>query len=243
MTRKEYADFLLPNVEHTKDYYEELYKERKLPENAIVTRFAPSPTGFVHIGGLFTSFISRKFASQTNGICLLRIEDTDQKREVENGIQQIIEDLKNYGIEFDEGAINEREEKGEYGPYIQSKRKDIYQAFAKYLIEQDMVAQKDKDPILCLAAEKGYLDIVKCLVERGSNGKVIDNITMCNIIRKGYLHILKYLAMHGLDIHMKNDSALCVAALNGKFRIVKYLIKENANIHTTNDFVQLQKDI
>ena len=138
MTRKEYADFLLPNVEHTKDYYEELYKERKLPENAIVTRFAPSPTGFVHIGGLFTSFISRKFASQTNGICLLRIEDTDQKRQVENGIQQIIEDLKNYGIEFDEGAINEREEKGEYGPYIQSKRKDIYQAFAKYLIEQDL---------------------------------------------------------------------------------------------------------
>jgi hypothetical protein len=111
-----------------------------------------------------------------------------------------------------------------------------YLEVTKYLIEQDMVAQKDKDPILCLAAEKGYLDIVKCLVERGSNGKVIDNITMCNIIRKGYLHILKYLAMHGLDIHMKNDSALCVAALNGKFRIVKYLIKENANIHTTNDF-------
>ena len=138
MTRKEYADFLLPNVEHTKEYYEELYKERNLPSDAIVTRFAPSPTGYVHIGGLFTSFISRKFATQTNGICLLRIEDTDQKRQVENGIQQIIEDLKNYGIEFDEGALNEREENGEYGPYIQSKRKDIYQAFAKYLIEQDL---------------------------------------------------------------------------------------------------------
>lgn len=138
MTRKEYADFLLPNVEHTKEYYEELYKERNLPENAIVTRFAPSPTGYVHIGGLFTSFVARKFASQTNGICLLRIEDTDQKRQVENGIEQIIKDLKNYGIEFDEGSINEIEEIGKYGPYIQSKRKDIYQAFAKFLIEQDL---------------------------------------------------------------------------------------------------------
>lgn len=138
MTKKEYADFLLPNVEHTKEYYEELYKERNLPENAIVTRFAPSPTGYVHIGGLFTSFVARKFASQTNGICLLRIEDTDQKRQVENGIEQIINDLKNYGIEFDEGSINETEEIGKYGPYIQSKRKDIYQAFAKFLIEQDL---------------------------------------------------------------------------------------------------------
>ena len=138
MTRKEYADFLLPNVEHTKEYYEELYKERNLPSDAIVTRFAPSPTGFVHIGHLFTSFVARRFASQTGVICLLRIEDTDQKRQVENGINQIIEDLKNYGIEFDEGAINETEEKGEYGPYIQSKRKDIYQAFAKYLIEEGL---------------------------------------------------------------------------------------------------------
>lgn len=138
MTKKEYADFLLPNVEHTKEYYEELYKERNLPENAIVTRFAPSPTGYVHIGGLFTSFVARKFATQTGGICLLRIEDTDQKRQVENGIEQIINDLKNYGIEFDEGSINEIEEIGKYGPYIQSKRKDIYQAFAKFLIEQDL---------------------------------------------------------------------------------------------------------
>lgn len=138
MTKKEYADILLPGVKKTKEEYEALYKERNLPEGAIVTRFAPSPTGFVHIGGLFTSFIASRFAKNTNGKFLLRIEDTDQKREVESGISKIIKDLKDYGITFDEGAISETEEVGNYGPYIQSKRKDIYQAYAKYLIEQDL---------------------------------------------------------------------------------------------------------
>ena len=137
MTKKEYSDILLPNVEHTKEYYEELYPERNLAEGKIVTRFAPSPTGFVHIGSLFTSFISSRFARQTNGVMVLRIEDTDQKREVENGITNIIKDLKTFNIEFDEGALDEINYKGNYGPYIQSKRKDIYQAFAKYLIEND----------------------------------------------------------------------------------------------------------
>lgn len=138
MTKKEYADLLLPNVEKTKEYYEEFYKERNLPNDAIITRFAPSPTGFVHIGHLFTSFVARRFASQTNGICLLRIEDTDTKRTVEDGIKLIIKDLKNYGIKFDEGIKSETEEEGEYGPYLQSNRKDIYQAFAKFLIEKDL---------------------------------------------------------------------------------------------------------
>ncbi len=138
MTKKEYADFLLPNVTHTKEEYEQMYQKRNLDKSAIVTRFAPSPTGFVHLGSLFTSFVSRRFATQTNGVCLLRIEDTDTKRTVENGIEEIIESLKNYGIVFDEGAISETEEVGAYGPYIQSKRKDIYSAFAKYLIENDL---------------------------------------------------------------------------------------------------------
>ncbi len=138
MTKKEYADILLPGVKHTKEEYENMYKERELPEDAIVTRFAPSPTGFVHIGHLFTSFIASHFAKQTNGICLLRIEDTDTKRTVENGIANIIKDVKDYGISFNEGQVSETESIGEYGPYIQSKRKDQYQAFAKYLIENDL---------------------------------------------------------------------------------------------------------
>lgn len=138
MTKKEYADILLPNVTKTKEEYEKIYKRRNINENSIVTRFAPSPTGFVHIGHLFTSFVANRFAKQTNGICLLRIEDTDTKRTVENGINQIIKDVNDYGITFNEGAKSETEETGEYGPYIQSKRKDIYQSFAKYLIENDL---------------------------------------------------------------------------------------------------------
>ena len=138
MTKKEYADILLPGVNHTKEEYEEMYKDRDLPEGAIVTRFAPSPTGFVHIGGLLSSFIARKISKQTNGVMFLRIEDTDQKRLVENGVSKIIEDLKSFNITFDEGATGEEEYIGNYGPYVQSKRKDIYQAFAKYLIERDL---------------------------------------------------------------------------------------------------------
>lgn len=138
MNRKEFADFLLPGVVHTKEEYENMYPERNIDEKAIVTRFAPSPTGFVHIGSLFSSFVANKFAKQTNGICFLRIEDTDQKRSVENGISDIIRDLGNFNIKFDEGMTSETTEEGSYGPYLQSKRKDIYQAFAKYLIEQDL---------------------------------------------------------------------------------------------------------
>lgn len=138
MNRKEFANYLLPNVVHTKDEYEAMYPERDLSEGAIVTRFAPSPTGFVHVGSLFSSFVANRFAKQTNGICFLRIEDTDQKRTIENGISGIIRDLDNFNIVFDEGMTGEDSEKGNYGPYLQSKRKDIYQAFAKYLIELDL---------------------------------------------------------------------------------------------------------
>lgn len=138
MTNKEYADILLPNIDKTIEDYENLYPKRNLDEKAIVTRYAPSPTGFVHMGALFSAFIASKFAKQTNGVFYLRIEDTDQKREIENGVIGIINDLKNYGISIDEGMISESEWIGEYGPYIQSKRKEIYQTFAKHLIINDL---------------------------------------------------------------------------------------------------------
>lgn len=137
MTNKEYADILLPGVEKSWEEYEKMYPERDLPEGAMVTRYAPSPTGFVHIGALFTSFLDGRFAKQTNGICYLRIEDTDQERSIENGIESIINSLNDFKITFDEGPISETEEKGNYGPYIQSKRGDIYKAYAKKLIEED----------------------------------------------------------------------------------------------------------
>ncbi len=135
MDYKDLANKIFPEAKDIA-YYEEKYPERNLKEGAIVTRFAPSPTGFVHIGGLYQSLIARKLASQTEGVFLLRIEDTDQKREVENGITDIVQSLDNFGIEPDEGMISETEGKGIYGPYRQSMRKEIYQSYAKYLIEQ-----------------------------------------------------------------------------------------------------------
>ena len=133
MTRKEFSELLVPNVEHDYMYYENKYPERNLNPGQMVTRFAPSPTGFVHMGSLYSSFVDLVMARQSKGIAFLRIEDTDQKREVENGIEGIINDFKNLNINFDEGPSFG----GIYGPYVQSERGDIYRAYVRKLIEED----------------------------------------------------------------------------------------------------------
>lgn len=135
MDYKELANLIFPDAKDI-SYYEEKYPERNLPEGAIVTRFAPSPTGYVHIGGLYQSLVAKMSAKKTGGVFFLRIEDTDQKRKVENGVTDIVNSLKVFDMAPDEGMISETEWTGEYGPYIQSERKEIYQAYAKYMIEQ-----------------------------------------------------------------------------------------------------------
>ena len=134
MDYKDLADLIFPDVKPI-EYYEEKYPKRNLKEGAIVSRFAPSPTGFVHIGGLYQALVARKVSTQTEGVFFLRIEDTDQKREIENGITDIVNSLKDFGIEEDEGMVNETEGKGNYGPYKQSLRGDIYRSYAKHMIE------------------------------------------------------------------------------------------------------------
>lgn len=135
MDYKDLANTIFPDIKEI-SYYEEKYPKRNLPEGGIVTRFAPSPTGFVHIGGLYQSVIAKKMANQTGGVFFLRIEDTDQKREVENGVIGIINALKEFEISPDEGMTDEENYIGNYGPYKQSLRKEIYQSYAKYLIEK-----------------------------------------------------------------------------------------------------------
>ena len=135
---KELADLMFPEVTETIQDIEKKYPERKLKEGAEVTRFAPSPTGFVHMGSLLSAFEDFKAAKDTGGVFYLRIEDTDSERSVEHGIEGIINDLANFNIIPDEGVIGENEEKGDYGPYIQSKRKQIYHVYAKYLVEQGL---------------------------------------------------------------------------------------------------------
>ena len=132
--RLELASILFPNLEHDREYYEKMYPERNLPEGAMVTRFGPSPTGFVHMGSLFGSFIDATFARQSNGVFYLRIEDTDAKRTVENGVQGIFDDLESFDIIPNESTLVG----GEYGPYIQSERAEIYQTYVKDLIEKGL---------------------------------------------------------------------------------------------------------
>lgn len=130
------AELLFPDITKTPEDYEELYPARNLDEGAIVTRFAPSPTGFLHFGGLFAAFVSRTAAKSTGGVFYLRIEDTDKKREIEGGVSLIVKGLSDFGIELDEGMMSETEEKGDYGPYKQSARRDIYRCFVKELVKK-----------------------------------------------------------------------------------------------------------
>ena len=135
---KNIADAIFPDITMTYEDYENMYPPRSGTSKETTTRFAPSPTGFMHIGGLYTALVNCLYAKQRGGTIFLRIEDTDQKRLVENGITEIINTLKDFSISFDEGPLNESDDYGNYGPYRQSLRRDIYQAFAKYLLEKNL---------------------------------------------------------------------------------------------------------
>jgi glutamyl-tRNA synthetase len=128
------AQLLFPNVKQVPKDILKKYPERKT--KGMVLRFAPSPTGFIHIGNVYTGLTCTKLANQTEGVSILRIEDTDKEREVEGGVSQIVNGLKWFGIEFDEGMLDEENERGDYGPYIQSKRLDIYKVFVKDLVSK-----------------------------------------------------------------------------------------------------------
>ncbi len=126
------AKLLFPNVDKTPEYYEKRYPNRELKEGAMVVRYAPSPTGFMHLGNLYGAFINEHLASQSDGIFYLRIEDTDKKREVEGAKDVILNSLAYFGIQYQEGY----QKGGSYGPYVQSERKEIYQTYAKALVEE-----------------------------------------------------------------------------------------------------------
>ena len=140
MDQNRLAELLFPHITDTPASIEAKYPARQLPEGAKVTRFAPSPTGFVHFGGLFPSTVGERLAHQSGGVFYLRIEDTDAKREVEGAAEGLIKTLAKYGINFDEGAILDENgnisDKGAYGPYKQSQRGPIYQTYAKQLVRE-----------------------------------------------------------------------------------------------------------
>ena len=129
------AELLFPDVTETPEEVAARYLERDLPEGAKVTRMGPSPTGFMHLGNLYGALVDERLAHQSGGVFFLRIEDTDKKREVEGGVQLILETFRNFGLPFDEG-VTENGDKGKYGPYRQSQRAAIYHVFAKQLVQR-----------------------------------------------------------------------------------------------------------
>ncbi|MBO4886981.1 MAG: glutamate--tRNA ligase [Firmicutes bacterium] len=133
MDYQKLADRLFPYISETMEMMEEKYPERDLPEGAKVTRIAPSPTGFMHLGNLYGAMVDERLAHQSGGIFYLRIEDTDRKRLVENGVETILKVFHKFGLEFDEGATLEGDW-GNYGPYTQSERASIYQTYVKALV-------------------------------------------------------------------------------------------------------------
>ncbi len=131
------AEILFPNLSLTVDDIEAKYPQRQLAPGAMVTRLAPSPTGFIHLGNLYGAYADMKLANQSGGVFYLRIEDTDEKREVPGAVEEIINGLKYFGVDFDEGALIDGE-KGAYGPYRQSARKELYQVYARELVKKGL---------------------------------------------------------------------------------------------------------
>lgn len=188
MNREELANLIFPDITKTIKDYEEMYPERNLGENARVTRFAPSPTGFMHIGHFMPSLIDYVLARQSGGVFYLRNEDTDQSREVDGAVEYIRSVLDDYGMQPDEYEYRDLNEiKGNYGPYIQSERKEIYHTFIKHLLlegkaypcfltqeEMDVIREgqaKDKRRIGIYGRYAKYRDLpVSDAIERIKNG-------------------------------------------------------------------------
>ena len=157
MDYEKLAELLFPDVTEKPEDIEKKYPPRTLPEGAKVTRFAPSPTGFVHLGGLYQTIVGERLAHQSGGVFYLRIEDTDDKREVVGASQKLIGTLAHYGINFDEGASLSDDGgicyKGDYGPYKQSERGPIYRVYAKDLVRRGLAY-----PVFSTAEEMEILE-------------------------------------------------------------------------------------
>lgn len=139
MDNQKLADLLFPEVVNTPEYYEEKFPYRKLPNKAEVTRMAPSPTGFIHLGNLYSALADERIAHRNGGVFYLRIEDTDEKRKVDGAVETIINVLRYFDIEFDEGAgFDDTDPRNAYGPYFQRQRVEIYHTYARRLVERGL---------------------------------------------------------------------------------------------------------
>ena len=196
--RKELANLIFPDIDKTIEDYKNMYPERNI--DGSVTRFAPSPTGYMHLGGFYQAIIDYVISKNTNGVFYLRNEDTDQKREVEQAVELIMSTLNHYGIVPDEYEY-EGKIVGNYGPYIQSERKEIYHAFIKYLIEIDRAY-----PCFC---SKEDLDEIRETQEGGKKRtgyygryakcRRLDIDEMINKVKNGESYVIRFKSLGNFE--------------------------------------------
>ncbi len=230
------ADLLFPSVTKTREELEKEYPARSLPEGAKVTRFAPSPTGFVHFGGLFPATVGERLAHQSGGVFYLRIEDTDAKREVPGAAEGLVRTLANYGVNFDEGMTLEGE-KGAYGPYKQSLRRDIYHVYAKELVVKGLAYP-------CFSSEED-LEALK-QVNKKEELKNTD-WTEAEAQRKAEQDRARAITLEEVKEHLSKGEPFVLRLLSGgdKDKKVRFtdLIKGNLEFpENDEDFVLLKSD-
>lgn len=206
MTNKDLANIIFPDIDKTIEDYEKMYPDRNMPEGSKVTRFAPSPTGYMHLGGFYQAIIDYVMAKNSNGLFYLRIEDTDTKREVKEAVDLIVESLNHYGIIPDEseynGIVN-----GNYGPYFQSERKEIYHAFIKYLIEIGRAYP-------CFCTKEELDDLRKHQEERKFRTGYYGRYAKCRLlpveeqikrIQNGEEYVIRFKSEGNFDLKFKTD--------------------------------------
>ncbi len=174
MDYKILAELLFPNVRNDVEYYELLYPKRKVREGQEVSRFAPSPTGYLHLGNFFSAYFDYQIAKSTDGIFYFRLEDTDGKREIKGAEKVALKVLQEYGLKHTEGLMKDGSEVGSYGPYIQSKRGDIYKAYAKKLVSEGKAF-----PCFCEAVEGGKKEIIEQRQSKLETSCTIEEKDLC----------------------------------------------------------------
>ena len=242
MTNKDLAELIFPNLEHDVDYYENKYPERNLEEGAAATRFAPSPTGYMHIGNFMSTVIDYVLAKNTNGIFFLRNEDTDKAREVSDAVERIMKTLTTYNLVPDEYEYDGKIV-GNYGPYIQSERKEIYHAYIKKLIEMGRAY-----PCFCT---KEYLDDMRLKQEasklrtgyygkwaRCRNLSIDDAI---NKIKEGIPYVIRFKSLGNYDDKFVFDD-LVKGKIEFPFNDQDVVIMKSDNLLPTYHFAHLVDD-
>ena len=235
------ADLLFPDIDKLPADVEAEFPQRQLPEGAKVTRFAPSPTGFVHFGGLFPTTVAERLAHQSGGVLYLRIEDTDAKREVPGAAEALIRTLSVYGVNFDEGAVIGEDgkicDKGAYGPYKQSLRGPIYRVYAKQLVREGKAYP-------CFTTEEELAELAQ--INKKEEIKNTDWQAEAEV-RRAEMLARRQFTMEDVEAHLANGDlfVLRILADGDPEKKTKFtdLIKGNMEIpENDEDFVLLKSD-